>query len=368
MRAPGIPTASVRHGKFLHMSTLSISIPQPDDWHLHLRDTAMLAAVLPDTLRIFARAVVMPNLKPAVCTAQAAAAYRSRIAALVPAGVNFTPLMTAYLTDGTDPLDLRAGWDDGKLTAAKLYPAGATTNADAGVTDILSLDSVFEMLQRLGMPLLIHGEVVDPAVDVFDREAVFIEKILLPLCRRYPDLRVVLEHVTTQEGVAFVEAAAANVAATITPHHLMINRSAIFNGGLRPHYYCLPVAKREHHRRALRRAATSGDPKFFLGTDSAPHLTADKESACGCAGVYNAATAMSCYAQVFAEEQSLDKLAGFAAHHGADFYRLPRNTEVLKLTRLGALEQPPDVVVDDGFIRHFLPETPVCWHAELDHS
>ena len=301
------------------MSTKSISIPQPDDWHLHLRDATVLAAVLPDTARIFARAVVMPNLKPAVCTASAAAAYRSRIETLIPAGANFTPLMTAYLTDGTDPLDLRAGWNDGIFAAAKLYPAGATTNADDGVTEITHLDSVFEMLQQLGMPLLIHGEVVDPQVDVFDREAVFIENTLAPLGQRYPDLRIVLEHITTNEGVAFVEAAAANVAATITPHHLMINRSAIFNGGLRPHYYCLPLAKRERHRRALRVAATSGNTKFFLGTDSAPHFTVDKESACGCAGVYNAATAMSCYAQVFDEERSLDKLAGFAAHHGADF-------------------------------------------------
>ncbi len=328
----------------------------------------MLAAVLPDTTRIFARAVIMPNLKPPIVTASAAAAYRSRIEALVPVGANFTPLMTAYLTDKTDPVDLRAGWNEGVFTAAKLYPAGATTNADAGVTEILNLDSVFETLQELGMPLLIHGEVVDPQVDVFDREAVFIESTLVPLCQRYPDLRIVFEHVTTREGVAFVEAADANVAATITPHHLMINRNAIFNGGLRPHYYCLPVAKREHHRRALRSAATSGNPKFFLGTDSAPHFTTDKESACGCAGVYNAATAMSCYAQVFDEEGSLDQLAGFAAHHGADFYRLPRNTEVLTLTRSDALAHPPDLAVEGARIQHFLPETPVCWHAEVDQT
>lgn len=344
------------------MALKSISIPRPDDWHLHLRDESILAAVLPDTARIFGRAIVMPNLRPAVCTARDAAAYRSRIEASIPKRSNFTPLMTAYLTDATDPFDLRAGWNDGIFHAAKLYPAGATTNADDGVTDILQLNNVFEMLQELNMPLLIHGETMDQQVDIFDREAVFIENTLSPLHQRYPAMRIILEHITTSEGVAFVEAADANVAATITPHHLMLNRSNIFNGGLRPHYYCLPIAKREHHRRSLRVAATSGNPKFFLGTDSAPHLTSDKESDCGCAGVYNAATAMSCYTQVFDEEQSLDKLAGFASHHGPDFYHLPRNTEMITLVRSETLEPPPDIEVDGDKIRQFLPETPVRWH------
>lgn len=345
------------------MTAETISIPRPDDWHVHLRDETILAAVLPDTARIFARAVVMPNLRAPVCTAAAAAAYRSRIEACMAPGSTFTPLMTAYLTDNSDPMDLRAGWQDKILVAAKLYPAGATTNAAAGVTDLARLDNVFEVMQELGMPLLIHGEIVDPQVDVFDREAVFIEKILAPLCQRYASLRIVLEHITTSEGVAFVEAAGPNVAATITPHHLTINRNAIFSAGLRPHFYCLPVAKREHHRQALRKAATSGNPKFFLGTDSAPHLTSDKESACGCAGVYNAATAMSCYAQVFDEEQRLDKLAGFAAYHGADFYRLPHNSGHLTLSKSAALVQPPDIDVGGGRIRQFLPETPVHWHV-----
>ena len=344
------------------MTPKSISIPRPDDWHVHLRDEPILAAVLPDTAYIFARAIVMPNLQQPVCTAAAAAAYRARIEACQPPDSNFTPLMTAYLTDKSDPADLRAGWNEKILVGAKLYPAGATTNADAGVTDLAHLGDVFEEMQKLGMPLLIHGEVVDPDVDVFDREAVFIEKMLAPLCQRYAGLRIVLEHVTSSEGVAFVESAGPNIAATITPHHLTINRNAIFNGGLRPHYYCLPVAKREHHRQALRTAATSGNPKFFLGTDSAPHLTTDKQSACGCAGVYNAATAMSCYAQVFDEEQCLDKFAGFAAHHGADFYRLPRNTSVLTLAKSEALEPPPDIVLESGRIRQFLPETDVHWH------
>ncbi|HCU89953.1 MAG TPA: dihydroorotase [Gammaproteobacteria bacterium] len=344
------------------MSLKSISIPRPDDWHLHLRDDSILAAVLPNTARIFGRAIVMPNLRPAVCTARAAVAYRSRIEALIPEGSNFTPLMTAYLTDATDPLELRAGWNDGIFSAAKLYPAGATTNAEDGITDILQLDNVFEMLQELSMPLLIHGETMNQQVDIFDREAVFIEDTLLPLRQRYPAMRIIFEHITTNEAVAFVEAADENVAATITPHHLMLNRNDIFKDGLRPHYYCLPVAKREHHRRSLRVAATSGNPKFFLGTDSAPHLTTDKESDCGCAGVYNAATAMSCYTQVFDEEQSLDKLAGFASHHGPDFYHLPRNTETITLTRAGTLEQPPDIDINGGKIRQFLPETPVHWH------
>jgi len=343
------------------MNSDTISIPQPDDWHVHLRDETILAAVLADTAHVFARAIVMPNLNPPITTTAAVADYRSRINARTPVGSTFTPLMTAYLTDSSDPEDLRVGWNDDIIVAAKLYPAGATTNAAAGVTDLRHLDGVFEVMQDLGMPVLIHGEVVDPQVDEFDREAVFIENTLAPLCLRYPALKIVLEHVTTIEGVAFVEAAEPNVAATITPHHLMINRNAIFSGGLRPHYYCRPIAKREHHRRALRVAATSGNPKFFLGTDSAPHLTTDKESACGCAGVYNAATAMSCYAQVFDEEQSLNHLGAFAAHHGPDFYGLPRNSGFLTLNKTTAINRPPDIRVGHGRISHFMPESPMYW-------
>jgi len=343
------------------MSPDEISIPRPDDWHVHLRDGELLRAVLADTARTFARAIVMPNLKPPVTTAALAAAYRTRIFAALPAGMRFVPLMTCYLTDTTAPDDLRAGFRDGVLVAAKLYPAGATTNADAGVTDIARLDPVFEEMQALGMPLLIHGEVVDSDVDVFDREAVFIERTLDPLVRRYPSLKIVLEHVTTCDGVDYVASAGANVAATITPHHLLINRNAMFKGGIRPHFYCLPVAKRERHRRALCEAATSGNPKFFLGTDSAPHLNTDKESACGCAGVYNAATAMSCYAQVFDDAGCLERLAGFASHFGAAFYGLPVNTERLTLRRGAPLTRPADVAVGSGYLRSFLPDSEVRW-------
>jgi len=350
------------------MASNEISLPRPDDWHVHLRDEAILAAVLADTARVFARAIVMPNLKPPITVAAQAVAYRSRIEAATPPGSGFKPLMTSYLTDNTDPGDLRAGFGEGIFVAAKLYPAGATTNADLGVSDFDGLDRVFTVMQELGMPLLIHGEVIDPDVDIFDREAVFIERTLSELCKRYPELPLVLEHVTTSDGVAFVEAQGPKVAATITPHHLMINRTTMFRGGLRPHYYCLPIAKRENHRQALRRAAISGNPKFFLGTDSAPHLVTDKESECGCAGVYNAATAMSCYAQVFDEEQCLDRLAGFAAHFGADFYGLQRNRETITLRKTGAARRSADVEVGDGRIRQFLPDAPVYWEiASVGH-
>ncbi|HJP36169.1 MAG TPA: dihydroorotase [Gammaproteobacteria bacterium] len=345
------------------MISTEISIPRPDDWHVHLRDGAILNAVLPDTAGVFARAVVMPNLRPPVTTAASAASYRSRIQALLPPNSGFTPLMTCYLTDSTDPADLRAGYDDGVFIAAKLYPAGATTNAEDGVTDFGRLGKVLEVMQALGMPLLIHGEIADPDVDIFDREAVFVERTLGHLCDRYPELPIVLEHVTTADGTAFVESQGPNVAATITPHHLMINRNTIFRDGIRPHYYCLPIAKRERHRCALRAAATSGNPKFFLGTDSAPHLIADKQSASGCAGVYNAATAMSCYAQVFEEERRLERLAGFAAQFGADFYRLPRNTEMITLRRLESPATSADIELSDAGIRPFLPDTPVFWEV-----
>jgi dihydroorotase len=348
------------------MNVNKISIPRPDDWHVHLRDDALLAAVIADTARTFGRAIVMPNLKPAVTTARAAAAYRARIEAQIPLSSNFRPLMTCYLTDTTDAKDLRAGFEDAIFVAAKLYPAGTTTNADTGVTELGLLTEVLEVMQELGMPLLIHGEVVDPEIDIFDREAVFIERVLAPLTKHYPALRIVFEHVTTTEAVEFVKSQGPQVAATITPHHLMINRNALFRGGIRPHYYCLPVAKREHHRQALRAAAISADPKFFLGTDSAPHPASDKESDCGCAGVYNSATAMSCYAQVFDEENSLDRLAGFASMFGADFYGLARNTETLSLKKGPALAPPDDIGHGNERIIHFVPDEPRYWEIVED--
>jgi dihydroorotase len=343
------------------MSEQQISIPRPDDWHVHVRDGDVLAAVIHDTAAVFGRAIIMPNLTPPITTSALARAYKARILAALRPGAAFEPLMTCYLTDTTDPADLRAGFGDGVLVAAKLYPAGATTNAEAGVTQIDRLDPVFEVMQSLGMPLLVHGEVVDPDVDVFDREAVFIERTLSRIVERFPALPVVLEHVTTRQGVEFVAAANAPVAATLTPHHLLINRNAMFVGGIRPHYYCLPVAKREEHRRALCEAATSGNPKFFLGTDSAPHLNAAKESACGCAGVYNAATALACYAQVFDEMGRLDRLADFAATFGAAFYGRAVNQGTVTLRRVEALARPAPLRVGDDDIISFLPDTPVRW-------
>ena len=341
------------------MSSPDIEIPRPDDWHVHLRDGDVLAAVLPDTARAFARAIVMPNLTPPVTHAAMADAYRDRIRAALPAGARFEPLMTCYLTDRTDPVDLTIGFHDRVFTAAKLYPAGATTNAEAGVTDVRVLDPVLEAMQTIDMPLLVHGEVVDTDVDVFDREAVFLERVLGPLVERHPALRIVLEHVTSADGVAFVRDSGPRVAATITPHHLMINRNAMFRGGIRPHYYCLPVAKRERHRLALCEAATSGDPKFFLGTDSAPHVRSAKESACGCAGVYNAPTALACYAQVFDDAGRLDRLAGFASEHGPAFYGLPVNAERVRIVRTGDEPVAADVAVAGEHITPFVPDTPL---------
>jgi dihydroorotase len=311
----------------------TLTIRRPDDWHVHLRDGDMLRAVLPYTARQFARAIVMPNLTPPVTTAAAAAAYRERILAALPEGADFTPLMTCYLTDSTDPDDLAAGFADGVFTAAKLYPAGATTNSASGVTDIANIRRVLERMAEIGMVFCVHGEVTDPDVDVFDREAVFIERILAPLLRELPELRVVFEHATTEEAVQFVEAAGDNVAATITPQHLHLNRNAILVGGIRPHAYCLPVAKRERHRLALRRAATWGSPKFFLGTDTAPHMREAKENACGCAGIFNAPFALESYLAVFEAEGALDRFEGFASEHGARFYRLPLNEGTLTLEK-----------------------------------
>jgi dihydroorotase len=318
----------------------TVTLRRPDDWHVHLRDGAMLAAVVPCTARQFARAIVMPNLKPPVTTTAAAAAYRDRIRAALPAGSDFTPLMTCYLADDASPDELRRGHGEGVFTAAKLYPANATTNSAHGVTDVRHIHAALETMQAIGMPLLIHGEVTDAHVDIFDREAVFIERTLAPLVRDFPALKIVFEHITTSEAVAFVEAAPATVAATITPHHLAINRNAMFEGGIRPHLYCLPVLKRDSHQRELRRAATNGNPKFFLGTDSAPHVASTKETACGCAGCYNAPFALESYAKTFDEEGALDRLQGFASDFGPDFYALPRNTATI------VLERTPVIVPD----------------------
>ncbi|HEX5802353.1 MAG TPA: dihydroorotase, partial [Azospira sp.] len=306
---------------------------RPDDWHLHLRDDDALRAVLPHTARQFARAIVMPNLKPPVTTVDQAAAYRQRILAALPAGLRFEPLMTLYLTDNTPAAEIRAAVDAGFVKAVKLYPAGATTNSDAGVTDLARCAAALAEMEKLGLPLLVHGEVTDPAIDLFDREAVFIEQVLSPLLQRQPGLRVVMEHITTQDAAAFVAASGDNVAATITAHHLLYNRNAIFQGGVRPHWYCLPVLKREVHRQALVRAATSGNPKFFLGTDSAPHARGAKEAACGCAGCYTAYAAIELYAEAFEAAGALDRLEGFASHFGPDFYRLPRNAGTIVLEK-----------------------------------
>ncbi len=316
------------------MQTLPpLTLIRPDDWHLHLRDGAALAAVLPDTARRFARAVVMPNLKPPVTTVALAAAYRQRILAAVPTGMRFTPLMTLYLTDNTPPGEIAVAQHSGFVHAVKYYPAGATTNSDAGVTDLKKCAATLAQMEKLGMPLLLHGEVTDPAVDIFDREAVFIDSVLTPLLHDFPALKVVLEHITTADGAQFVREAGANVAATITAHHLLLNRNALFAGGLRPHHYCLPVLKRERHRQALVAAAISGSPKFFLGTDSAPHRQSAKEAACGCAGCYTAHAGIELYAEVFAAANALDRLEAFASFYGADFYGLPRNTQKITLAR-----------------------------------
>ena len=320
--------------------TDTITIRRPDDWHVHLRDGDMLKRVAGFTARQFGRAIVMPNLVPPVTSVERAAAYRASILAATD-GSGFTPLMTCYLTDNADPDELARGHEDGVWIAAKLYPAGATTNSDSGVTDIRKLWPALERMQAIGMPLLVHGEVTDPDIDVFDREAMFIDRVLGPLIREFPALRIVFEHVTTRQAVDFVRAAPDTVAATVTPQHMMLNRNALFAGGLRPHAYCLPVVKREEHRLAVRGAATSGSPKFFLGTDSAPHSREAKESACGCAGLFNAPFALEAYASMFDEDAALDRFEAFASLNGPDFYRLPANDEVV------TLERSHEVVPDD---------------------
>lgn len=312
---------------------MDLKLTRPDDWHLHLRDETLMQSVLPDTARQFARAIIMPNLRPPVTTTAQAASYRERIVAAIPAGMKFEPLMTLYLTDNTSAEEIRKAKQSGFVHAVKYYPAGATTNSDAGVTNMRKAYPALEEMQRCGMPLLVHGEVTDPAVDIFDREAVFIERVLQPLLRDLPSLRVVFEHITTADAAQYVLSAPDNIAATLTVHHLLYNRNAMFAGGMRPHYYCLPVLKREIHRTALVKAAISGSPKFFLGTDSAPHAQHAKENACGCAGIYSAHTAIELYAEAFEQAGALDKLEGFASFYGADFYGLPRNTATITLRR-----------------------------------
>ena len=310
-----------------------LTLKRPDDWHVHLRDGPAMASVLGDTARRFARAIVMPNLKPPVRTTQQALDYRSRILAALPEGAAFEPLMTLYLTDDTAPEEIARARLSGQVRAVKLYPAGATTHSDAGVTRLSRCFNALEKMEEVGLPLLIHGESTDPAVDVFDREKAFIEEVLGPTVERFPGLKVVLEHITTREAVQYVEVTGPNVAATITAHHLLMNRNALFMGGIRPHHYCLPVLKREEHREALVEAAVSGNPKFFLGTDSAPHPRRDKEAACGCAGVYTAHAALELYAIAFEEADALGKLEGFASVHGAQFYGLPLNQDSVTLVR-----------------------------------
>ncbi len=343
----------------------TLTITAPDDWHLHLRSGEMMRAVLPWTTRHFARAIVMPNLTPPVVTRADAVKYHSEITAAIPEGDRFQPLMTLYLTEQTDPADVRAAFENQDAVAVKLYPAGATTNSAAGVRELEKIYPVLEVMEEIGMPFLVHGEVVDPEVDIFDREAVFIEQKLIPIRQRFPKLKIVFEHLTTQDGVDYVLGSDNHTAATITPHHLVINRNAMLVGGIKPHYYCLPVAKREKHRLALRRAATSGDPRFFLGTDSAPHLDSAKESACGCAGVFNAANALAIVAQVFDDENALHLLEGFTSLHGPDFYGLPRNSENIVLQRHDLPRPlPPKIRLSDGEITIFDPMMEVHWEVE----
>lgn len=342
-----------------------ITLPRPDDWHLHLRDGAMLQGILPETTRHFARAIIMPNLVPPVVTAAQAAAYRDRILAALPEGAAFEPLMTLYLTETTDPADVAAAAASGLVRAVKLYPAGATTNSNSGVRDFDKVRGVLEKMAEIGLPLCVHGEVTTPEVDIFDREAVFIDTVLDPIRRATPGLRVVMEHITTKDGVDYVREQGDDLGATITTHHLIINRNHILVGGIKPHYYCLPVAKREEHRLALRAAATSGETRFFLGTDSAPHADHLKENACGCAGCFTATNTMQLLAHVFEEEGALDRLAAFAAQNGPAFYRLPVNTATMVLEKTDqAAEWPEKIITGAGPVTVFNPGFPVYWHVK----
>ena len=345
-------------------TTRRLTLTRPDDWHLHLRDGSMLDAVTPDSAADFGRALIMPNLVPPVVRGADAAAYRERIMAAVPAGMDFTPLMTLYLTETTEPDDLVAAARGGIITAVKLYPAGATTNSASGVRDIGAVMPVLEVMAAAGIPLCVHGEVTDPEVDIFDREAVFIERVLDPLRAHLPELRVVMEHVTTADGIDYVRDGGARIAATLTTHHLFINRNHILAGGIRPHYYCLPVAKRETHRRALVAAATSGDASFFLGTDSAPHLDAAKLSECGCAGIYTAPNTLACLAQIFEQEDALDRLDGFVARHGAAFYGVAPNDGTVTLVREDEAQPVPhNRATAEGALTVFDPVVPIYWRV-----
>ncbi len=342
--------------------TDTLTIRRPDDWHLHLRDGAILSAVLPATAEVFGRAIIMPNLVPPVVTAADAAEYRDRILSAKPRGSGFRPLMTLYLTEDTEVRDLRAAAEIGLISAVKLYPDGATTNSASGVKDLSRVMRVLENMAQIGLPLCVHGEVTDPAVDIFDREVAFIETVLDPLRRRLPELRIVMEHVTTKDGIDYISEAENNLAGTITVHHLVLNRTHLLAGGIRPHYYCLPVAKRERHRLALRAAATSGDARFFLGTDSAPHVDAAKEAACGCAGCYTAPVALPLAAHVFDEEGALDRLEGFASLHGADWYGVKPNEDTVTLAR-GHKPVAPRTETAQGPITTFDPGFPIGWHV-----
>ena len=352
------------------MTSISeLDLVRPDDWHLHLRDGEMLKAVTASSSAHFERAIIMPNLLPPVVTCEQARAYRARILAAVPAGHRFEPLMTLYLTERTDPDDVENGAKSGLIKALKLYPAGATTNSQSGVKDIEKTYPVIERMSEIGLPLLVHGEVTDPDVDIFDREAVFIEKVLHPLRQRFPALKVVMEHVTTSHGVDYVRGATGHLVATITTHHLIINRNTMLVGGIRPHYYCLPIAKRESHRLALVEAATSGDSRFFLGTDSAPHLDRAKETACGCAGVFSAPNTMSCLAQVFENQNALERLEGFTSLNGAKFYGMAPNKTRIRLKRQSTpIVQDDKLETPDGPLTIFDPRFELFWHVEQDAS
>ena len=344
--------------------TQRLTLRRPDDMHLHLRDGAMLTGIIAETTRHFARAIIMPNLVPPVVTAAQALAYRDRIIAALPEGAVFTPLMTLYLTENTDAADVAAAYASGLVRSVKLYPAGATTNSSAGVRDFDAVRPVLEKMAEIGMPLCVHGEVTDPAVDIFDREAVFIDTVLDPVRRTTPGLRVIMEHITTSQGVAYARAGGDDLAATITTHHLVINRNHILAGGIRPHYYCLPVAKRESHRLALHDAATSGEARFFLGTDSAPHVDALKEQACGCAGCFTATNTVQILAHVFEENAALDRLEAFTSVNGARFYGLPVNETQITLVKGPAARWPDKILTEAGPVTVFDPGYPVHWHIE----
>jgi dihydroorotase len=341
----------------------TLTLRRPDDFHLHLRDGAMLQAVLPESARHFARAIIMPNLVPPVVTGAMARAYRDRIMAVLPQGMSFTPLMTLYLTEDTDPDDVALAHAEGVATAVKLYPAGATTNSHSGVRNFDKVRPVLERMAEIGMPLCVHGEVTDPEIDIFDREAVFIDRILHPIRKSVPGLRVVMEHVTTEDAVTYVRDNPRNLAATITTHHLIINRNHILAGGIRPHFYCLPVAKRETHRLALVEAAVSGDSRFFLGTDSAPHTDANKLLPCGCAGIFSATNTLSCLAEVFEAADRLDRLEAFVARNGAQFYRLPPNEGTVTLTKGAPVDYPGRIETGVGPVTVFDPGFPLHWHV-----